>query len=166
MNDTYVEQLIAKKPNPLSGVLKVVVYGIGIVCAIMGLLGWFSLFLLAIALFLVAYFALPMLDVEYEYLYLSKEISIDKIIAKQRRKHALSIDLNKVSIIAPENSHELDSYKNRPHEDKDFTAQDEGVKAYIVAYEDGENLSLVKMDLNEEMLKAIKMVFPRKVVEY
>lgn len=166
MNDTYVEQLVARKSNPAFSLLKYVVYGITIVCAIMGLLGWFVLFIAAIVLVLISYFALPLLDVEYEYLYLSKEISIDKVIAKQRRKHAITIDLNKVTVIAPSNSHELDSYRNRPHVDKDYSSKLPDAKTYIAAYEDGENLTLVTFEPNEEMLKAIKMVFPRKVVEY
>ena len=166
MNDTYVEQLVSRKSNPISGVLKFVIYGFAIACALMGLLGWFALFLIAIVLFLVAYFALPMLDVEYEYLYLSKEITVDKIIAKQRRKRAMVIDLNKAELIAPESSHELDSYKNRPHVDKDFSSKMPEAKSYVLAYEDGENLSLIKLDLNDEMLSAIRTVFPRKIKEY
>ena len=39
-------------------------------------------------------------DIEYEYLYLDKEITIDKIMAKTRRKRVLSISVDKIEILS------------------------------------------------------------------
>jgi len=167
MNDTYVEQLVARKTDKMALVAKVVIYALIVGCAVLGFaMKLFSLYFVAVLLFAAAYFLLPMFDIEFEYLYLSKEISIDKVIAKQRRKHVMTIDLNKVEIIAPASSHELDSFNARPHDNKDFSSNEDNAKSFVLAYMDGEKLMLIKMDLNEDILKAIKMVFPRKIKEY
>lgn len=165
MNETYVECLIQCKTNPLLPILKYLLYGLAIVCFLMFSIHF--IFLIPCVLFAgLAYFALPMLDLEYEYLYLDKEISIDKVMAKEKRKSAATIDLNKVEVIAPSNSHSLDSYKSRNHTVKDFSSREEGRKTYTIPYDDKGQLVLYTLEMNEEMLKAIKMVFPRKVVEY
>jgi len=166
MNDIYVECLVSRKKNPIAPVLKYVVYGLAIACAAWAFLGWIVLFVPAIVLAGVGYYVLPMMDVEYEYLYLEKEISIDKVISKERRKHAETIDLNKAELIAPSNSHELDSYKARQHKDKDYSSAEENAKTYTICVDTSNGLELIKFEPNEEIIKAIKTVFPRKIKEY
>lgn len=166
MNETYVECLVACKKNPVFSVLKYVLYGFAIACVLMAFLGVFALFLLAIVFAGAGYLVAPLADIEYEYLYLDKEISIDKVIAKQRRKRVMSIDLNKAEIFAPSKSHSLDSYRNRQHVEKNFSSGSEDAKTYTVVFSDKEQMQLVTIEPNEEMIRAIKMVFPRKVVEY
>ena len=82
MNEAYVEHLVARKPNPLTKVLKIVVIALaGLFCAIGFMtLNWYWL-VPALVLGIIAYFLLPRLDVEFEYLYLDKEITIDKIFS-------------------------------------------------------------------------------------
>lgn len=166
MNDTYVEFLVPHKKNPLLPFVKFVLYGAAIACALWAFLGWIIMFAVAIVIACVAYFVIPMFDIEYEYLYLEKELSIDKVIAKERRKHVYTIDLNKVEKIAPEGSHELDSYQSREHISKDFSSGMPDAKNVIVVYEEHGQPALIKIQSNDELLKAIKTVFPRKVLEY
>ena len=52
----------------------------------------------------------PKLEVEYEYLYVNGELDIDAIYSKQKRKKMGSYDASELEILAPENSHELDSF--------------------------------------------------------
>ena len=166
MNDTYVEVMVKKKNSPFLGVGKVLLWGAAIAFLLIGLVGW-TIMLVPGAIFgIVAYFVLPTLDIEYEYLYLDKEISIDKVMSKERRKHVMTVDLNKVDVIAPENSHELDSYKARGLAVKDFSSRTDETKPYIMVYNDNDGLKLIKIEPGAEMLKAIKLVMPRKVVEY
>ena len=166
MNDTYVEVMVKRKNSPLLGIGKVLLWGAAIAFLLIGFIGWTIMLVPGIIFGVVAYFVLPMLDVEYEYLYLDKEISIDKVMSKERRKHVMTVDLNKVDVIAPENSHEMDSYKARNVAVKDFSSRTDESKPYLFVYNDNDGLKLVKIEPNAEMLKAIKFVFPRKVVEY
>ena len=165
MNDTYVEVMVARKKNPLLGVARYILYGLALVCFILSFGG--AVFLIGTIVFAaIAYFVLPRLDIEYEYLYIDKEISVDKIMSKEKRKHVYTVDLNKMEIIAPANSHELDSHKARGAKVYDFTSGEEGARVYSIVYAaGGEGTVLVNFEPNEEMLHAIKMVFPRKVLE-
>ena len=166
MNDTYVEVMVARKKNPLLMPLKILLYALTVVFIIMGL-GNGLFFIGAAATALAAYFALPMLDLEYEYLYVDKEISIDKIMSKEKRKNAYNIDLNKMELMAPANSHELDSYKARGLKVLDFSSGNEDAKVFTIVYETGsEGTVLVNIEPNEEMLRAIRNVFPRKIMDF
>lgn len=167
MSDTYVECLVAKKSGGSAVAIKALAYGFTAFFVIAGLMFNVILLIPAVVLAIICFVFVPTLDLEYEYLYLDKEITIDKIISKQKRKRANVIDLNKVEIIAPEKSHEMDSYKNRNLKVLDYSSKDENDKIYLMHYRDekaGE--CLVRFNPNEEMLAAIKTVFPRKVYNY
>ena len=108
-----------------------------------------------------------MFDLEYEYLYMDREISIDKIMSKEKRKHVYNVDLNKMEFMAPVTSHELDSYKARNLKVYDYSSRKEDAKVYSIVYEAGaEGTVLVNIEPNGEMLRAIKNVFPRKVMDF
>ena len=47
-----------------------------------------------------------------KYLYVNGELDIDAIYSKQKRKKMGSYDASELEILAPENSHELDSFKD------------------------------------------------------
>ena len=52
-------------------------------------------------------------DLEYEYLYLDKELSVDKIMAKSKRKRVGTYSLDRMEVFAPVYSYHLDNFKNR-----------------------------------------------------
>ena len=167
MNDTYVEVMVDRKTSPLLGVARIVLYALAIMCFMMAIVGSGVFFVGAIAFAVVAYFVLPNFDLEYEYLYIDKEISIDKIMAKEKRKHVKTLDLNSMEVIAPVNSHELDQYKARGLKTYDFTSGSEDAKVYSVVVANGSNgTEIVNIEPNEEMLRAIRNVFPRKVMDF
>ena len=167
MNDAYVEWLVAKKPNPLLPILKALCYIIAAVCLCIGMGSW--IFLIPAAGFaVVAYMVIPMFDLEYEYTYFDKEITIDKIMAKEKRKRVRVVELGKVDVMAPNNSHELDSYRARKLPVADYSSRlaEPLNKPYTLVYNGEKGTELICIEPNDEMLKAIKTVMPRKVVEY
>lgn len=166
MNDSYVECLVKRKPNPLNILIKGVIYAATVTCAILALSGLVVMFVPVIGLGLLIYFWMPNLDLEFEYLYLDKEISIDKVMNKQKRKRVVTLDLNKMEFIAPETSHELDSYKSRNLKIKDFSSKDPEVKKQILVYNGTSGTELYCIEPNGELLKCIKTVFPRKIREF
>ena len=101
-------------------------------------------------------------DIEYEYLYLDKEISVDKIMAKTRRKKVTTIDVNKIEIMAPEKSYQLDSYRNRQVKVTDLSAGHDlpEEKLYWIFYEGNQKFL---MNLTEDFANTIKGIAPRKV---
>ncbi len=169
MNETYVECLVERKQNPFSIVIKAAMIALCAVCVILSLAGLPFMLLLAVIIGAVAgYLVFPVLSIEYEYLYLDKEITIDKIMSKQRRKRAEVLNLLKMELLAPAGSHEFDSYLNRNVKIKDYSSgiEGEGHKPYYLAYHDDNGEMLVKLEPDEDMLKAIKLIAPRKVREF
>lgn len=166
MNETYVECMVAHKKNPLADVFKYLMYALALI-ALVGAAAFNSLlFVAGVAFALLAYFVSPMLDIEYEYLYIDKSITIDKVLAKEKRKKVCELDLNKMEIMAPVKSHELDSYRAQKLPYVEYASGNENANVYVIVYADGESRRMIGIEPNEEMLKVIKNYFPRKVSEY
>ncbi len=162
MNDVYVECLVKAKSSfalkVLEGILVVVTIGAGF----LAMLRFVEFVIIAIVAAIAAYFVYLSSDVEYEYLYLDKEISIDKVMAKSKRKRIGTYTVDRMEILAPINSYHLDEYKNRNVAQKDYSAGP-GEKAdgrYVLYYEGGEKLILSP---STELVNALRNVAPRKV---
>ena len=162
MGDTYVECLVARKPSVVLTFLKIFLIMMTVVFALMGLLGLIVGLIIAVITGVGAYFAAMNANVEYEYLYLEREISVDKVMAKSRRKKAGSFSVEQMEVFAPLNSHRLDSYRNMDGKTLDYSsgiaAQPE--RRYMMVYNGN---TKVILEPNEAMVKAIQSVAPRKV---
>lgn len=165
MNDVFVECLVERKTSPFAAVIQGLVYALAGLCFLGGIFGISVLLLPAIGLALLAYFVFPNFYLEFEYSYLDKELSVDKIMKKQKRKHIETIDLSKMELMAICSSHELDSYKNRKDvKIVDYTSKIPDRKTYAIVYPANNQLQLIYIEPNEELIHAIKSVFPRKVI--
>ncbi|MBQ8955961.1 MAG: hypothetical protein IJ075_03235 [Lachnospiraceae bacterium] len=162
MEDLYVECLVAKKPRAVETVIKGVAYGLTALFLILGLLNVFFLIGFVI-MFIVDFLAVPRLSVEYEYLYVSKSLQIDSIYSKERRKKNVEYDLEQMEIFAEEGAWQLDEYKNMQTVSRDFTSGEEGVRPWILIVHNGQAIDRVKLEPNDELIKVLKTVYPRKV---
>ncbi len=160
MNETYVECLVARKSSGIMSFLKILLIMLTVVFVLVGMVFVPGL-LVAIVTGIGAYFAYMNADVEYEYLYLDKEISIDKVMAKSRRKKVGTFSVEKMEIMAPYNSYRLDNYKNREMKTVDYSSgvEQKPEKRYIMICEGGKKVIL---EPNEAMVRAIKNAAPRK----
>ncbi len=162
VSETYVECLVAKKASFMRKFLKTLLIMLTVVFCLIGMI-FVPGFLVAIVTGIGAYFAYMNADIEYEYLYLDKEVSIDKIMAKSRRRKVASYNIERMEIIAPINSRHMDGYRNRTVKKTfDYSSGNEGSpdKRYVMIYEG--NVQVI-WEPNEDMLKAIRSVAPRKV---
>ena len=118
--------------------------------------------LLAVATGVGAYFVNMYTDLEYEYLYLDKELTIDKVMAKTKRKRVTVYQLDRLEILAPIKSYHLDNYKNRTVKEKDYSIgyEEKPDLRYAMYYEGGEKLILSP---SPEMIKVMRNAAPRKV---
>ena len=161
MSETYVECLVARKPSMIMSFLKILLIMMTVVFVLIGLLYFAGLIVAAVA-GVGAYFATMNANLEYEYLYVDKEISIDKVMAKSRRKKVGTFMVEQMEIFAPLNSHRLDSYKNREGKILDYSsgiaAQPE--RRYMMVCNEG---TRVILEPNEELIKAVQNIAPRKV---
>lgn len=163
MNDTYVECLVAKKPNPVEPLIRAVAYGVTAAMFLMGLLtGFLPLFIVAVALGAGCYFLLPNLSVEYEYLYVARELQIDKILAKSKRKTVFSCGIDKLEVFAAEGAYQLDSFKNVQAVTHDFTSGNADAKKYVMVFRNSNATEKLILEPDSELIDAIKSVCPSK----
>ena len=120
MSDSYVECLVKAKQPTWAKILKVLLIALTVLsCLVMFV---FIIFLpVALAAGVGAYFLNMYTDLEYEYLYLDKELSVDKIMAKSKRKRVGTYSLDRMEVFAPVYSYHLDNFKNRQVKEKDYS---------------------------------------------
>lgn len=161
MSDTYVECLIRKRTSTAKLFFKTLLILLAAAFILLGFLLWPALIIGAL-LGVAAYFLSMHAELEYEYLYLDKEITIDKVMAKSKRKRVAQYDLERMEIFAPIKSYRLDGYKNRNVKTVDYSSGiEKQPEARYVMYFDGG--MRVILEPNMEMVKAIKNIAPRKV---
>ena len=98
----------------------------------------------AIALGVLAYFKMPGLDLEFEYLYVNGELDIDKIMSKVKRKRVGSFDISKAEMVAPVKSHELDYYRqSKDLKVVDCSSGEDHANVYGMVIKDEKGMKLV-----------------------
>ena len=164
MNDTYMEYMVKRHRSPIfvwGGYLCVFV---AVLSLLMGMLGQ-PIFLLLFGAFAVAaYFFRTRQLIEFEYLYLEKEISIDKIIGMKKRKKVATFKMENVVIFAPFGSDQAkQAVAHATGSDFDYTSgnKDTLEQCYIIVTGDGNKYIL---EPSVEFVKMAQMAGPRKVI--
>ena len=141
MNDALYEQLVTRKSRPMDLVIRILCIAALVVVLCGGMLFIGSLAVLVTILLgvLIYYFVFPKLDVEYEYTLLNHDLEIDAIYSKSKRKKLMTLDIQQAEIIAPKNSHRLDS-----------AGTGEGTYAIVIPAE--QTMSCILIDPDEKML--------------
>ncbi|MCM1056567.1 MAG: hypothetical protein NC517_03035 [Firmicutes bacterium] len=163
MSEAYVECLVKAKPSMLGKFFKILLYLLTVMMVILMFLTLnMLLFILAVVAGVGAYFVGIYTDLEYEYLYLDKELTIDKVMGKTKRKRIAVYQLERMEVFAPIRSYHLDNFKNRQVKDKDYSIgyEEQPDLRYAMYYEGGERLILSP---SPELVKIMKNAAPRKV---
>ena len=167
MNDLYTEASVKKKVTVGDTLIKVAIVAVIAVLIFAGFMTNKIVTLLGVLGAFGAYYFLPLLNVVYEYVFCDGQLDFDKIMAGEKRKHMYRLDFDQVLIMAPANSHALDSYKSNPAAKKlDFTSLEKDRKVYCIVESSGDIQTLVYFEPNEKMVSYIKQKAPRKVSEY
>lgn len=163
--DLYAECLVKKEKQWYVNIIKGALILLDVIalcsCAIFSIFG--MLFLL-VALG-ASYFGFQMLDLEYEYIFVTSELTIDTIFNKSRRKKAKRIDMTKIEVMAPAKHPELTKFLNNPNvKIQDFSSGSANAKKYGIYFAaDGKN-QVVLFEPNDELLHVMKSCSPRKVI--
>ena len=162
MSESYVECLIKHKTPTVKAVLRILFTALCVLFALLFLMVGFVALIMALVCGVLSYFMSLECHVEYEYLYVDRELSIDKISAQKRRKTVEKLNTEKIEILAPVNSWHLDEYKNRQLKQKDYSVGYEAQpdKRYMLIYN---NEMRVLLSPNAALIAALKNVAPRKV---
>ena len=104
--------------------------------------------------------------VDYEYVYVDKELRIAKIQQKQRRKELSVYDLTKMEIFAPIGSSHLSDVNKKDLKVLDYSSGDDDNKQarYALVMEDGTELILDMIgEYGPQIVDIMYMYYPRKV---
>lgn len=162
MSETYVECLVKSQAGILGRLGKVFLIMLTVAFGLLTLMGFWPAFFVALATGIGAYFTWLHTDIEYEYLYLDKELTVDKVMAKTKRKRQAVFEVERMEILAPIKSYHLDGYKNRTTKATDYSSkvEEQPDTRYVLYYEGNKKIIL---NPSLELVKAIKTVAPRKV---
>ncbi len=165
MENSYVECLVPSKGTP---VVKFLSY-LALVLAVLfffssmftrlGIVG----LILCVAAGAIYYFLNLNANIEFEYQYCEREITVDKIMNKSRRKTVAKYEVDKMEVLAPTRSHHLDEFRNKTLKESDYSARDKTRQpdpTYTFIYDGKER---VVFEPTPEFVNAVKSVAPRKV---
>ena len=165
MSDTYVECLVKAKPSMIGKFFKVFLIVLTVIFSLAFIVVGTLLPFIIIAPVLTgvgAYFVNMFTDLEYEYLYLDRELVVDKVMAKSKRKRVATYSLDRMEILAPIKSYHLDNFKNRSAKESEYSIGEElqPDKRFVMYYEGGQKIILSP---SEELVKVMRNMAPRKV---
>lgn len=166
METGCLEVVVNTKTNTL---IKVRYYGAIILTVCFCLLTFFYHFgfiVPAVASVVLLYFSWLDMVVDYEYVYVEKEIRVAKIGQKQRRKEIAVYDLSKMEMMALQGSSHLDEYRNRDLKVHDYSSGDDRNKAYRyeLVMEGGQKVILDMVgEYGAQIINVIRNYYPRKV---
>lgn len=172
MNELYAEAGAKRKPNAKTTFLKALCICVTIVLLLGGILYANGIVLfLGVAAIVALVYLFPMFNVDYEYIFCDGQFDFDKIMGGNKRKNIMKLDFDSSEVLAPVNSHALDSYNYQKIQVHDFTSGDKDAKVYAlvgkpIGKKDGTNLVKVLFEPDEKMIAYAKQKSPRKVMEY
>ena len=160
----YVECLVPSKASPLIAVLKYICFALAVFLLAASVLTPIGLpgLIFFIGACVGYYFLKLNADIEYEYQYCDKEITVDKVLNKSSRKHICNYSVEKIEVFAPSKSYHLDEFKNRTLKENDFSSKSgaQPDPTYTFIYDGKEKIII---EPSQEFIQAIKNVAPRKV---
>lgn len=163
MGEVYHEYLIKRKKTVIGMMIRVLFILLCVASVLLAAVFGPIAFVAGVAFAYGTRYVFQMTDVEYEYLYLSGECQVDKICGKMKRKGCGKIEMEKVEIIAPEDSKELEPFEKQVYKVRDFSSLEADTDKYIVFQRNDSALIKIIFEPNEDILKEMQMAAPRKV---
>lgn len=162
-----ITEQVTRKKKAGAGLLKVLMIAFGVFFVLLGII--FSRgFMLSGFLLICLYLAYDFFSQkEYEYTMEGTHFSIDMITGKRHRRQMHELDLNKLEVVAPHWHDKVAKYRKKggtEHIPKyDYTSYDDDIPYYTMIIGEGREKVKLLLDLNDEMLRALKTLFPEKV---
>lgn len=151
----------------MMGVLRKLMVVFGVFFVLLGIM-ISQAFMLAGFLLVALYFVFDVLSrKEYEYILDGKTLTIDVIYGKRYRKTAHIIDMTEMEVTAPNRHEAVAKYRKDGGGVRlpkfDYTSYEDDIPYYtMIVIEDREKKKLL-LDLNQELLFALKKQYPSKV---
>lgn len=166
MDNRYVEKLVSKKTEISAIVLRISVLVVALFFSyvIASLIGFVYGLIAIFFLGYLTWYVFFMTSVEYEFVLVNNELTIDKIYGKNKRKTQQTIDVSKCEVIAPIESTYVSGYhRNTQMKAFDYTSGENNEPVYILIASYGASTAKIYMEFDQKMLEAMKMAAPGKV---
>ncbi|MBQ1172596.1 MAG: hypothetical protein IIX48_08390 [Lachnospiraceae bacterium] len=161
MNDTYIEFLVKKPDSKTATLLHILMIGVGAVLFLVGFFIDMRLLLPGIILLIGSIIPNLFTNIEYEYLLLEKELTVDRIRKQEKRKTVANYKLDSMVVMAPKGSEHLSRYAQLKAIDYSSGTQ-EGQPFEIVVDGKGGKVRII-IDTSKELIDAIRKLHPRDV---
>lgn len=167
--DGYKEYMVSRDMTFMDSLKRILSMGLAILFLLLGFTFYgtvalgITAFILSIIMFIITFVVVvPGTDLEFEYLYVDKELTIDKIMAKSKRKTMDVMELDRIEMICPASSYRNDEFKNRNLTITDYSSRkkSDAYETYYVYFEGNRKIVL---DLPADFVKMIQNNAPRKV---
>lgn len=163
-NEAYAEWLVKRKTPAYTYALKAVMIFLCVIGAFLALTTVWGILVLA-AVGAATYFLFQGMNLEFEYLVVNDQLTIDKIMGKSRRKKAWEGTMEEIQIVAPSDSYVLKDYERAGMKTMDFSSHAPGAKTYSLIHQSGANTIKVIFEPNDRVLHCLRMRSPRKVIQ-
>lgn len=164
MSDLYSEQLVKKDQTIVDKLVRGGMITLVVLCAVAGILLMPLLLFAAMILGIAAYFILPYTDLEFEYVFITGDLEVTKIMAKSKRKKLKTIKLSECDLMAPLNSHRLDYYNsNQKLKVVDYSSGNAEHKRFAIIARDGADTCKFIFEPEEALAKTMRNAAPSKV---
>ncbi|MEG1848593.1 MAG: DUF6106 family protein [Lachnospiraceae bacterium] len=162
MSENYIEILVKKESTFKNTLLRSLCIALTALMFFLGMSFGLLFLIVAIGFGILTYIVWLHTDIEYEYLYLDKELQIDKIMARTKRKKAATFEIERMEMLAPANSYHLDEYRKRTFKESDYSSghKSQPDTRYVMIYNGEQRIIL---ENKPELANIIKTVAPRKV---
>lgn len=164
MNNSYVEHLVKGKDSILWKALFVVSVILAAVSLGFAMVNMFGI-LLFIAFSVVVYFVWLNTSIEYEYLYIDGEFSVDAVLHKSRRKKLVNVKASDLIICAPVNSDEV-KYNANGAKLLDVAGECREQDRYVYVYNQGSQKVAMTFEMTEALEKEIRYYTPQKYKKF
>lgn len=149
----------------LAKALMVLVCVVALFLALTPMLGIFGMVILVVAVG-ATYFVFRNSQQEFEYLYVSNQLTIDRIYGRIKRKKAWEGSMDQVQIVAPTGSTEAKDHEMGSNmKVLDFSSRDPQIKTFTLISHSGGNVTKIIFEPDAKLLRCMKMTAPRKIVD-
>lgn len=162
--DVYAEWLVKRKNPMYTFAVKILMAFLCVISTFLALTTVFGVLILLVAI-AATYFIFQSMNLEYEYLFINDQLTIDKIMGRARRKKAWEGTMEEIQIVAPADSYMLKDFERSGMKTLDFSSHEAGAKVYAVIHQNGSATTKVLFEPNDKILHCMRQRSPRKVIQ-
>lgn len=161
--EQYCEYLVKQRTAPWRKGLNILAAALCLLCLIGGF--WITpwLLLAAVGAGVGTWFLVRTAEVEYEYLLIEEEFSVDCIYQKSRRKPKAVFPILRFALVAPADAPQLIGIRREGCKLRDFSSRDSQAKTYSIVCKD-QDVTEIRITPNEKMLSMLERMLPAGTV--